>query len=163
MIRFASPWKFSIRVLVVLGMAGLTFAKGPDTPATITSDELELQNNGALTIFQGHVVLTQGPYEVRSDRIVRTKADGRVDARGHVVGSWVSPKKEKVRIVSEEAAYDPSKETVELWGKTQVAVYLQSVSGQAEFRADRGWIYTKTPGKARLTGHVRGHVTPGST
>ncbi len=159
----ASVQRFFIRALVVLGTAGLTFAKGPETPATITSDELELQNNGALTIFRGHVVLTQGPYEVRSDRMVRVKADGRVEAQGHVVGSWVSPKKEKVRIESEEAVYYPSKDTVELWGKTQVAVYLHSVSGQAQFRADRGWIDTKTPGKARLTGQVRGHVVPGSS
>ncbi len=134
-----------------------------DEPATITSDELELQNNGELTTFRGHVVLTQPPYEVRSDKMTRTKSDGLVKASGHVVGTWLSPKKEKVRVESEEALYAPNLETVELWGKKPVAVFLKGLKDEAHFIGDRGWMYTKTPGKARLIGNVRGHVIPGAS
>src|SRR5439155_10293555 len=63
--------------------------------ATIASDELELRNNGEVTIFKGHVILKQDPYQVSSDRMVRTKATGIVEAAGHVKGTWISPKGEK--------------------------------------------------------------------
>ena len=49
------------------------------TPATITSDDLELRDNGAVTIFTGHVVLKQDPYLIHADRMERTK------------GIWTAP------------------------------------------------------------------------
>ena len=89
-----------MKVLVVLAGLILAFsceAYAAATGATITSDELELQNNGDLTIFTGHVVLKQAAYQIKSDRMVRTKATGIVDSTGHVVGTWVSLKNEKIR------------------------------------------------------------------
>ncbi len=132
-----------------------------DTEATITSDELELQKNGDVTIFRGHVKMNQVPYEVQADVMTRLKATGNVKATGHVVGLWTSAKNERVRVEGEQALYEPAKETVEIWGKKQVAVYLWGVKDEALFHGDRGWISTKTPGKAKLLGNVRGHVIPG--
>src|SRR5204863_1642248 len=94
---------------VLWGAAEIAYA----SEATISSDELELQNNGEVTIFRGHVVLKQDPYEVRADRMVRTKATEIVDAEGHVVGTWISAKGEKVRVEGEAARYEPSVHTVE--------------------------------------------------
>src|ERR1700687_31688 len=99
----------ALAVLVVLGSGGrMSFA----AEATITSDELELQNNGEITIFSGHVVIKQDPYEVRSDRMVRTKVTGVVNAVGHVIGTWISPKKERVRVEGEQARYFPDLESL---------------------------------------------------
>jgi lipopolysaccharide transport protein LptA len=128
--------------------------------ATISSDELEMQNNGERTIFSGHVVLTQVPYQVRADQMIRTKATGIVDAAGRVVGTWVSPKGENVRVEGEKARYNPSTETVEVWGDHQVGVRLDGEKGNALFHGDRGWVYTHLPGRAKLSGQVTGHVIP---
>src|SRR6266700_1967397 len=93
-------------VMAALGFlwSGVTLSFGAE--ATITSDELELQNNGEVTIFRGHVVLEQNPYQVRADKMVRTRATSIVDADGHVIGSWVSAKGEKIRVEGEKASYD---------------------------------------------------------
>jgi len=128
--------------------------------ATISSDELELQNNGEVTIFRGHVVLKQDPYQVQADRMVRTKATEVVDADGHVAGTWVSAKGEKVRVAGEAARYEPSVHTVEVWGHDQVAVFVDGENGKSTFHGDRGWMYTLTLGNAKLSGHVTGHVIP---
>ena len=128
--------------------------------ATITSDELEIQNNGELTIFRGHVDLKQSPYEIRADRMVRKKADASVDAAGHVIGKWQSAKGEKLRVDGEMARYEPSRNIVEIWGHDQVMVQVDGEKGTATFHGDRGAVDTRTPGKARLTGHVTGHVIP---
>jgi lipopolysaccharide transport protein LptA len=144
-------------VLAVLwGGAAIAYA----SEATITSDELELQNNGEVTIFRGHVVLKQDPYEVRADRMVRTKATEVVDANGHAVGTWISAKGEKVRVEGEQARYQPSAHTVEVWGAQQVTVFVEGEKGKSTFHGDRGWMYTLAPGKAKLSGHVTGHVIP---
>jgi lipopolysaccharide transport protein LptA len=150
--------RFSLFLSACL-LASVCVAQDPQ--ATLTSDELELKNNGTLTIFRGNVVLTQAPYEVRAERMTRTQSTGHVQATGRVVGTWVSPKKERVRLESDEALYDPAKQIVEFWGKKQVSVFLKSEKDQALFHGDRGWMSTRTPGKARLVGHVRGHITPG--
>jgi lipopolysaccharide export system protein LptA len=128
--------------------------------ATITSDELELQNNGEITIFRRHVILTQVPYQVHADRMVRTKATGIVDAYGHVVGDWVSEKNEKIHVTGDVARYKPDDQTVEVWGKSRVHVTLDGEKGKGTFHGDRGWVFTQQPGKAKLIGHVTGHVIP---
>src|ERR1700722_19931320 len=94
------------RSLVLLRvMLSCVSSVGYSKEATITSDDLELQNNGEQTIFTGHVILTQDPYKIHADRMVRTKATEIIDADGHVVGTWVSPKGEKVRVLGEKARY----------------------------------------------------------
>ena len=129
--------------------------------ATIASDELEIRDNGVMTIFSGHVILKQKPYEIHADRMARAKADASVKANGHVVGTWISAKGEKVRIEGDSAQYDPSAKTVEVWsGQQQVLVHVDGEKGEATFHGDRGWVYTLTPGKARLVGRVTGHVVP---
>ncbi len=142
--------------------AGMTIpAHGaPKGEATITSDELELQNNGEITIFTGHVVLKQDDYLIQADRMVRTKATGIVDADGHVVGTWISPKKEKIVVNGDHARYQPASTVVEIWGPRRVDVHLDGEKGKATFHGDRGWILTQQPGKARLVGQVTGHVIP---
>ena len=64
----------------------------PAAEATITSDELEMLDNGARSIFRGHVELKQDPYLLLSDRMERIKETGVVVAKGHVHGSWAGPK-----------------------------------------------------------------------
>lgn len=145
--------------LVVACCATSLYAGDPS--ATITSDELELQKNGEVTIFRGHVVLRQDLYEIRAQRMTRLKATGNVEATGQVTGTWISPKQERVRVVSDEALYRPESETVDLWGRKPVEVHLLGEKDEAHFLGERGWISTKTPGKARLIGQVTGHVIPG--
>jgi len=145
-------------VVSTILVGGSTMARGAE--ATISSDELEMQNNGEKAIFRGHVVLTQVPYQVYGDQMIRTKATGIVNASGHVIGTWVSPKGEKVRVEGDQARYEPSTETVEVWGKRQVAVQLDGEKGTATFHGDRGWVYTHMPGRAKLFGQVTGHVIP---
>jgi lipopolysaccharide transport protein LptA len=157
----ASQWGMTAGVLTMWFLCS-GIARGA-SEATITSDELELQNNGEKAIFTGHVVLTQVPYQVHADQMIRTKATSIVDAAGHVIGTWISPKNEKVRVEGEQARYDPTTETVEVWGKHQVAVQLDGEKGNALFHGDRGWIYTHVPGRAKLSGQVTGHVIPART
>lgn len=145
----------------VLVLWGTPVLWASETPATITSDELELQNNGEVTIFRGHVILKQEAYEIRAHQMKRLKNTGNVEASGQVVGTWISAKQDKVRVESDEALYRPASDTVDLWGRKPVEVHLFGQKDQAHFQGERGWISTKTPGKARLTGQVTGHVNPG--
>lgn len=90
------------------------------TEATITSDWLELRDNGAQAIFTGQVVLIQAPYRLEADRMIRTKATGIVLADGHVRGTWIADAGEKVVATGRHARYDPGQETSELWGDPRV-------------------------------------------
>ena len=92
-----------------------TAAKSP-AEATITSDELEIRNNGEATFFRGHVILKEEPYLLHSDQMVREKATGIVTANGHLDGTWLSEKGEKVKAYGEEGRYDPQVPQTELWG-----------------------------------------------
>ena len=157
--KHRNGWLTFMAILCVTGSA-LGSRPAFAAEATITSDELELQHNGDISLFRGHVVLNQDPYEIHADLMTRTKVDSMVNAEGHVVGTWVSAQHEKVRVEGESARYDPNKHNAEVWGKQQVAVHLDGEKGQALFHGDRGWIDTLTPGKARLVGHVTGHVIP---
>ena len=129
-------------------------------PATISSDELELKNNGETTIFLGHVILKQENYEIHANRMIRTKSTGIVDAKGHVIATWISAKKEKIQVFGDEARYQPALNTVDVWGPHRVDVQLDGEKGKALFHGDKGWVSTLQPGKATLTGQVTGHITP---
>jgi hypothetical protein len=39
-------------------------------------------------------------------------------------------------------------------------VFVDGEKGQSTFHGDRGWMYTLTPGKAKLSGQVTGHLIP---
>jgi lipopolysaccharide transport protein LptA len=149
--------RIALAAAMIVLLGPLLFAA---SEATITSDELELRNNGEVTIFTGHVILTQAPYQVKSDHMVRTKATGIVDANGHVVSTWISPKKETVKVMGDVARYRPDTQTVEIWGKGRVHVQLDGEKGKGTFHGDRGWVFTQEPGKAKLIGQVTGHVIP---
>lgn len=89
--------------------------KGGAADATISSDEVEVVNNGVQTIFTGHVVLTRKPYMLLADRMTRLKETGVVDAEGHVTGTWLQPSGEKLEASGSKAKYDPVAQTTELW------------------------------------------------
>jgi len=154
-----SSWRGLLWIPVFMGMTAWAHAAA-NRPATITSDELELQNNGEITIFTGHVILKQDNYRVIADHMVRTKATGIVDADGHVVGTWISPKNEKSVVIGDFARYKPAENEIEIWGPRRVDVNLDGERGKAMFHGDRGWVSTLQPGKAKLMGQVTGHIIP---
>jgi lipopolysaccharide transport protein LptA len=112
---------------VVLYLIGCLAARGramtpppSNAEATITSDQLELLDNGARSVFTGHVVLKQDPYLLLADRMIQTKATGIVDAYGHIHGTWITDKGEKVLAEGAQARYIPSEQTTELWGRPRL-------------------------------------------
>jgi lipopolysaccharide export system protein LptA len=94
---------------------------GQSTPApsaedaTITSDQMELFDNGTKTVFTGHVVLERSPYVMTADRMTRYQATGIVEAENHVVGTWIKPTGEMTKAVGGRARYDPQAQTTDLW------------------------------------------------
>jgi lipopolysaccharide export system protein LptA len=88
--------------------------------ATISSDEMELLNNGAMTIFSGHVVLERPPYVLKADRMTREKTSGVVQSQGHIVGTWTQENGQKTVAEGSRASYVPGTETTELWGNPRV-------------------------------------------
>ena len=109
-------------VVLVIGLVSCVFPEAgsaipvPGTnEATITSDQLELINNGALSVFTGHVQLTQVPYVLTADRMTRLEASGLVEAEGHIIGTWLKSTGEKTTAIGEQARFDPRTQTTELW------------------------------------------------
>lgn len=88
--------------------------------ATITSDDLEIQDNGKITIFKGHVILQQAPFSLKADRMIRIRDTGVVNADGNLLGAWVSVKSERVQATGSFATYTPKAETIELWGNPKL-------------------------------------------
>src|SRR4051812_17674586 len=105
---------FTIAVMEGLSARALA-VPAPSSEATISSDELELRNNGALSIFTGHVKLKQEPYLLQADRMERTKSTGLVTAKGHIHGTWNGEKGEKGQVYADQGFYKPAEKTVELW------------------------------------------------
>jgi lipopolysaccharide transport protein LptA len=123
-------------------MNGWSLAASKSTEATITSDELELQNNGAVTIFRGHVVLESEAYTLKARRMTQVKKTTVVKADGKVDAVWRGDNGEKYHGVGDHATYDPRTKVSDLWGHAQVtrwetAVDTAPVVATAErFRAD---------------------------
>jgi lipopolysaccharide export system protein LptA len=88
----------------------------PASEATISSDEMELIDNGSKTVFNGHVLLSRPPYEMKADKMTRVQADGVVEAEGNIIGLWKNPAGDKVKAVGHHARYSPQVQTLELWG-----------------------------------------------
>jgi len=113
-------------VFLVLGLLLCLFlishARAADSaaPATITSDELEIRDNGALTFFRGHVVLKEDPYLLHSDEMIRTKATGVVEAHGHLDGTWLSDKGEKIKAYGKKGRYTPMPQVTDLWDEARL-------------------------------------------
>jgi lipopolysaccharide transport protein LptA len=106
----------SVFAFGLLWMAGLAQA---DMPAntTIRSDELELQDNGARTIFRGHVVLNQAPYTLKADQMIQTRATQIVEATGHITATWIRETGEKLVATGRRGRYNPVTRVTELWEK----------------------------------------------
>lgn len=146
-------------VAVLLAASGVAYGS---EEATVTSDQLEIHDNGQQSIFTGHVVLTQDPYVIRADRMVQRQADKLVTADGHIQARWESPKGEKAIVTAAHGRYDQKAGIVQLWGPSRVTVEIADAQGTGTFIGDRGWM-SLDPKKARLQGDVRGHIIPGKT
>ena len=59
--------------------------------ATLSSDEMELINQGSKAVFTGHVLLEKPGYRLRANRMTRTEKTGLVEAEGKIHGSWDNP------------------------------------------------------------------------
>jgi lipopolysaccharide export system protein LptA len=141
------------------GARALESAPPVKPEATITSDEMEVVNNGARTIFRGHVVLKEVPYELHADRMERTRATGVVQAWGHIVGTWVKPEGEKGMAEGDRARYDPADETTEWWDHARLTRW-QTASDTAPVvvTADR---FVAEQKEDRLLAHRNVQVTQG--
>jgi lipopolysaccharide export system protein LptA len=221
---------FFIAFLLISG-SNVRAEEAPAKPTQITSDNLQLEKGGLLTLFRGNVLLKQLEQWIKADVMTRSRLTGVANAKGNVVGTWFSPKGEKIigvgdfaryiplaqttelwgdgriatltrwetvgdtmpvvmnaihftakqkenvmlahdqvvitqapRFVghSEEALYDRNAGTLEMWGLKQVAIHLNDGKGSGDFLSDRAWMNLE-PRRARLTGHVTGHVIPSPT
>lgn len=115
--KISTIWMVSLLIL----SASVLWADAPSTSkptaeATITSDELEIRNNGEQTFFRGHVILTEEPYLLHADQMVRAKLTGIVTAHGHLDGTWLSEKGEKVKAFGEDGQYESQIPKTDLWG-----------------------------------------------
>ncbi len=122
--------------MMVLGFLGISSATTlgevgapvpPPPDATITSDALEMIDNGAKTFFKGHVVLKQEPYRLLADRMVQTKATQVVQAFGHIRGTWTAATGEKMLAVGDHATYSPAQQLTDLWGHAKVTRWENAV------------------------------------
>jgi lipopolysaccharide export system protein LptA len=139
--------------------AGSAGAASQREQATISSDLLELQNNGAKSVFRGHVVLESETYTLKARQMTQTKKTGIVQASGRVDAVWHGDKGEHYHGVGDHAIYNPKTKVADLWGHSQVtrwetAVDTNPVIATAErFRSD---------GIAKfIAGHQDVHVTRG--
>ena len=74
--------------------------------------------------------LTQVPYLLHADEMTRTKATGIVThAYGHIDGTWISDKGEKVKAYGDEGYYEPAIPKTELWGTRPDLYPLGNVEG----------------------------------
>src|SRR3982750_4634162 len=73
MSRRVDHWLLIAAAWIVGYAAGVAAAAPRSHEATISSDEMELLNNGAKTIFTGHVILEQKPYVLKADRMAQEK------------------------------------------------------------------------------------------
>ncbi len=97
-----------------------TPAPAPASEATISSDELEIQDNGEQAFFRGHVILKQDPYLLHADSMKRAKKTGIVEASGHLDGTWLSGSGERVKAYGRKGRYTPSPQVTELWEKAEL-------------------------------------------
>lgn len=104
-----------------------TAPPAPKGDATITSDELVLQDSGAKSVFRGNVVLKQDPYTLFADRMERKRDGGVVEVFGNVHGSWTSEKGERLLATGQRGRYVPETQTIELWEKAKLTRWETAV------------------------------------
>ena len=148
---FLIPWVILVGTRIVWCDMEPSKPKGE---ATITSDELEMQDNGARTVFTGHVVLRDPPYVLRADRMVQTKKTGIVDTYGHVEGTWISETGEKLVAIGRDGEYRPAEKTTELWGECQA----DAMGDGRGYHSLCGYTIVLLPMKIRMEVLARHHV-----
>ena len=129
--------------------------------ATLTSDEMDLIDNGHQSVFIGHVLLQKTAYELKADRMTRAQATGLVEASGHIKGTWHNPAGGTLIAEGDKAKYDPATQTAQLWtnpGK-QVSMTWTDNHGSGHFLSDRALLYMD-PKHVQLVDHVTGHIIP---
>ncbi len=152
--------RWSALVAVWIPVFGQAAASSPGAPVTLDSDTLEIVDNGARSIFSGHVVLKQDDSVVYADRMVRSGQDGPVVATGRVRGISRGEKKDQqVEILGTKARYEPVLKQVFVWGSPRVTVHVKDDQGRADFESDEAQANLADK-EARLTRRVRGRITP---
>jgi lipopolysaccharide export system protein LptA len=144
--------------MVLLLLTGLAVQAAtppaPTSEATIRSDELELQDNGAFTVFMGNVVLRQDPYLLKADRMVRSKATQIVDVKGRVKGTWNADTGEKFVAVGDFGRYSPTTEITELWGRSKVTRWETAKDTAPVVVTAERFIADRRAGTVRAVGKV---------
>lgn len=131
----------------------------PRGEAVITSDQLEIEDNGARTVFTGHVVLRDPPYVLRADQMVQMKKTGIVDAQGHVEGTWISDTGEKLVGIGRNGQYRPDERTTELWGDARLTRWETAVdTNPVVVTADR---FVAHEEQHEVLAHSHVHMTQG--
>jgi len=121
---------FPTGMILVFLLSVCARGAAPKSEATITSDELEIMDNGAKTFFRGHVILKQDPYLLHADQMVRTKATSIVEAEGNLDGTWISEKGEKIKAYGQKGRYTTTPQVTDLWEKAQL-IRWENVSDTA--------------------------------
>jgi|GEM_PF-2137981 lipopolysaccharide transport protein LptA len=150
-------------LLIVAGWAGLCRAS-PLPPAaasaTITSDELQLVDQGAESIFVGHVVIKQDYYTLWADRVRQVKDTGIANAFGHVKALWARPGEARILGTGLYAKYDPNTEEAQLWNRAEITRWeTEADTSPVHIKADhfisremeqkmwaKGNVYIRRPG-----------------
>jgi lipopolysaccharide export system protein LptA len=129
--------------------------------ATITSDEMELIDNGKTTVFHGHVVLDRPPYKLRANKMTRFQDSEIVDVEGNVIITGVSPEGEQTEARGQFGRYNPATDTADLWTRPQekVMVKWEDAGGQGQFFSEKARVYISQK-RARLMNAVTGHIIP---
>jgi lipopolysaccharide transport protein LptA len=152
-------------VILMIALGSFASAAMPPAPedqeATISSDQMEILQNGQRTVFIGHVVLEKTTSKLTANRMTRF-SDGHVEADGRIVTTWVNPDQSgSVEARGAYARYDPASESAQLWNKPnkKISVKWQDKQGSGFFEGDRG-VLEFSPKRARLVGQVTGHIIP---
>ena len=134
-------------------------AKGED--ATLSSDEMELINQGDKAVFKGHVLLEKTEYQLKANQMTRTEKTGLVEAEGNIIGMWKNPAGGNLKAYGDHGRYDPVAQRAELWTNLpkQVAVNWKDAKGSGNFLSDRAVIFVSSK-SVRLQDHVTGHIVP---
>lgn len=169
--RLSAPLIAACTVVAMLSVALPARAERADRdkPTQIESDRMSSDEARGLTIFDGHVVVTQGTIAVRADRIVvRQEADGlrhitatgdpvhfkqRTDASGGKPGVWIDGEARRVEI-------DERTERVELFEDARLTRDRDEVRGNQISLDQRAESFSVTSGAQTSEGRVRAVIQP---
>jgi len=149
-------------LVVVAPVGALPVEASTMSVTTLTSDELEIQDNGAKTLFTGNVVLRRQGQTLFADRMIRFGDKGPVEATGRVRGVGIGEQGERIEIAGKKARYEPAQERIFIWGNPRVRIRVTDKQGKSEFESDEAWVDLDTR-QAKLIRRVKGRIVPGAT